>query len=116
MNVDYLAIGKRVKAYRKKMGVSQEMLSEKCDLTPAHFSHVETGNTKVSLPALVAIANALDVTMDDLLIDNLNRTKHVTMKEMNELLADCSDEESRALLCIMSASKDALRRIGKSAL
>ena len=109
MEIDYIAIGKRVKAFRQKLGMSQEALSEKSGLTPAHFSHVETGNTKVSLPSLVSIANALDVTMDDLLADNLPHTEHVTKKEMNELLSDCTDGEYRALLHIMTASKEAIR-------
>lgn len=109
MEVDYISIGKRVKQFRSKRGLSQEVVSELSGLTPAHFSHVETGNTKVSLPSLVKIANALDVTMDDLLTDNIPHTKHVTMKEMNDLLSDCTDGEARALLHILKAGKEALR-------
>lgn len=109
MEVDYISIGRRVKIFRQKRGLSQEKLSEMSGLTPAHFSHVETGNTKVSLPSLVSIANALDVTMDDLLSDSISHTKHVTMKEMNSLLSDCTDSEYRALLHIMQASKEAIR-------
>jgi transcriptional regulator with XRE-family HTH domain len=109
MEVDYISIGKRVKMFRQKQGLSQETLSEMSGLTPAHFSHVETGNTKVSLPSLVSIASALDVTMDDLLADSIAHTKHVTMKEMNSLLLDCTDSEYRALLHIMKASKEAIR-------
>lgn len=111
MEIDYIGIGKRVKYFRKKQGLSQEALSEMSGLTPAHFSHVETGNTKVSLPSLVSIANALDVTMDDLLVDSIPHTTHVTMKEMNDLLSDCTDAEARALLHIMAASKAALRKL-----
>lgn len=81
-------------------------------LTPAHFSHVETGNTKVSLPSLLQIAAALDVTLDDLVCDSLTHTKHVSMKEMDVLLSDCSDAEARALVTIAEAGKQALRTIG----
>ena len=111
MEVDYIGIGKRVKDFRLKRGLSQENLSELSGLTPAHFSHVETGNTKVSLPSLINIANALDVTMDDLLADSIPHTTHVTMKAMNELLSDCTDAEANALLHIMTASKAALRKL-----
>ena len=110
MDVDYIGIGKRVKLFRQKQGLSQEKLSEMSGLTPAHFSHVETGNTKVSLPSLLSIANALNVTMDDLLVDSISHTACVTMKEMNDLLADCSDTEQRALLHIMIACKESLRK------
>lgn len=111
MEIDYIGIGRRVRAFRLKRGLSQENLSELSGLTPAHFSHVETGNTKVSLPSLVNIANALEVTMDDLLADSLLHTAHVNMKAMNELLSDCSDKELNALLHIMIASKEALRKL-----
>lgn len=110
MEIDYIAIGKRVRKLRQQRGLSQEQLSERSGLTPPHVSHVETGNTKISLPSLVNIANALDATMDDLLADSISHTTHVTMKEMNDLLSDCSDSECRALLHIMTASKEALRR------
>lgn len=110
MVVDYIAIGKRIRKVRQRLGYSQEQLAEMSGLTPPHLSHVETGNTKVSLPSLVQIANALDVTMDDLLADSLPHTGHVAMKEMNDLLLDCSDSECHALLHIMAASKEALRK------
>lgn len=111
MKIDYISIGKRVKQFRASIGRSQEQLSEQAGLTPAHLSHIETGNTKVSLPSLVNLAEALGVTVDDLLVDSIVKTKHVSMKEMNDLLSDCSNAECRALLQIMEASKSALRTV-----
>ncbi len=109
MKIDYLAIGQRIRKFRLERGLTQERLSEMAGLTPAHFSHVETGNTKVSLPSLLQIAVSLDVTLDDLVCDNLTHTKHVSMKEMDTLLSDCSDAEARALVTIAAAGKQAIR-------
>lgn len=111
MEIDYIAIGARVRKFRLERGMTQERLSELSGLTPAHFSHIETGNTKVSLPSLLQIAVALDVTLDDLVCDNLAHTKHVALKEMDVLLSDCSDAETRALVTIAEASKKAIRDI-----
>lgn len=111
MEIDYTAIGGRVRKFRMERGMTQERLSELSGLTPAHFSHIETGNTKVSLPSLLQIAMALGVTLDDLVCDNLSHTKHVSLKEMDALLSDCSDAEVRALVTITEASKKALRTI-----
>lgn len=111
MEIDYMAIGSRVRKFRLERGMTQERLSELSGLTPAHFSHIETGNTKVSLPSLLQIAMALGVTLDDLVYANLVHTKHVALKEMDALLSDCTDAEARALVTIAEAGKKAIRTI-----
>lgn len=111
MTIDYNAIGRRIRKFRELRRRTQEWVAEHSDFTPTHLSHIETGNTKVSLPSLLRIANALDVTLDDLVYDNLPHTKHVSLKEMDALLADCSDEEARALVTIATASKEVIRKI-----
>ncbi len=43
MEVDYKAIGQRIKIARIKKGVTQETVADLIDITPAHMSNVETG-------------------------------------------------------------------------
>ena len=81
MEVDYKAIGQRIKIARIKKGVTQETVADLIDITPAHMSNVETGKTKVSLPTLIAIAKALSVSVDTLLCDNVITSKIVFEKE-----------------------------------
>lgn len=111
MEIDYHAIGLRIRAYRQERGVSQEVLSEWSDVTPAHFSHIECGNTKPSLPTLIRIANALDVSIDDLLCDNVEKSRHVRVKDVDSLLEDCTMQEIKALTEILAAAKKALRSL-----
>lgn len=108
MEIDYHAIGSRIRKHRLERGLSQEVVSERADLTPAHYSHIERGHTKPSLPTLVGIANVFDVSIDDLLCDNLSKSTHVRVKEINELLADCSGAEIKALVEVLAAAKKAL--------
>ena len=65
----YYEIGQRIRRYRKACGLSQEALAEKVGISATHMSHIETGNTKLSLPVLVNIAEALSVQTDALLYD-----------------------------------------------
>lgn len=67
MELDYKAIGKRIKIARIRADLTQEGLSAQVSLSPSHMSNIETGTTKVSLTTIVNIANALSVTVDDLL-------------------------------------------------
>ena len=47
--LDYKAIGKRVKIARIKADMKQEHVAEKSGLSPTHISNIETGTTKASL-------------------------------------------------------------------
>ena len=55
--MNYAKIGMRVRLFRQKRGLSQEQLAELADISVTHMSHIETGNTKLSLQVLVDIAN-----------------------------------------------------------
>lgn len=111
MGVDYAAIGRRIRQYRLERDLSQEVLSEKSDVTPAHFSHIERGNTKPSLPTLIRIANALEISIDDLLCDNVEKSRHVRVRDVDRLLEDCTPQEIKALTEILAAAKKALRSL-----
>lgn len=54
--MDYTAIGKRIRAQRLKLNLSQEELAEMAGISTVHMSHIETANTKLSLPVLVDLA------------------------------------------------------------
>lgn len=70
--MDYYEIGQRIRKMRKAHEFSQEELAEKIGISTTHMSHIETGNTKLSLPVLVAISLALEVQTDDLLFEAAN--------------------------------------------
>ena len=110
MEVDYKAIGQRIKIARIKKGVTQEAVADLIDITPAHMSNVETGKTKVSLPTLIAIANALSVSVDTLLCDNVIASKIVFEKEANDIFSDCDEYEVRFLVDLMKSAKIAFRK------
>ncbi|WP_396349603.1 helix-turn-helix domain-containing protein [Clostridium tetani] len=54
-------------------------------ITPQHVSNIETGNSCVSLPTLVAIANMLSVSVDESLCDIVVVSKPVFEKEASEI-------------------------------
>ena len=89
--MNYYEIGQRIRKFRKAYNFSQEQLAEKIGISTTHMSHIETGNTKLSLSVFVKIADALSVQTDELLYDipQINRTliKH----ELTELLDSCSN-------------------------
>lgn len=71
MELDYQAIGTRIRRFRKEQGLTQQLLAELSNQEPSNISHIERGATKLSLPTIVNIANSLGITVDDLLCDSL---------------------------------------------
>ena len=49
--INLLEIGKRITERRKKLGMTQEMLAEKGDLTPQFVSYAESGKRLLALLA-----------------------------------------------------------------
>ena len=45
MNIDYKAIGVRIKAARARKGVTQGYIAEVTGLSTPHISNIETGNS-----------------------------------------------------------------------
>lgn len=66
---DYESIGKRVRRARLEKRYSQEMLAEKINCSNNYISHIETGQTKVSLRILLQISYVLDLPLDYFLLD-----------------------------------------------
>ncbi|HBG2132403.1 TPA: helix-turn-helix transcriptional regulator [Clostridioides difficile] len=110
MEVDYKEIGKRIKIARIKKGITQESVAEEIDITPSHMSNVERGKTKVSLPTLINIANALSVNIDTLLCDNILTSKIVFEAEAKEIFDDCDEYEIRMLVNILKYMKEEVRK------
>ena len=109
MTLNYSLIGKRIKAARKEKGFSQSELSELIDKSAGYMSYIETGSKNPSLETLVQLANALDVTVDELLSDSLSATVPISNTEINRLFSDCSPYEKRIIILAMQALKEALR-------
>lgn len=110
VEIDYKAIGQRIKIARIKKGITQETVADLIDITPAHMSNVETGKTKVSLPTLIEIANALSVSVDVLLCDNVLASQNIFKGEAKEIFEDCDEYETRFLVDLLKCAKTAMRR------
>lgn len=110
MELDYKAIGKRIKIARIRADITQERLADLADLSPSHMSNIETGTTRVSLTTVVNIANALSVTVDDLLCDNVVRAKPQFENDIQILIDSCDDYEIRIVKDLLMAIISTLRR------
>lgn len=109
MEIDYVTIGKRIREIRTAKKWTQAKLAEESGIEPSNISHIERAATKLSLPTLIRIANALEVTLDELVYSNLIKCLHVSIGLIDDLLSDCSPDELKALAEVIKSIKHLLR-------
>lgn len=106
--MDYYAIGQRIRRFRKLRSLTQETLAEIVDISPTHVSHIETGVTKLSLPVIVKIADALDVRVDSLLYEEPRSGLSIAVDEIATILDSCTASQARFIAALVKAAKESL--------
>lgn len=66
----YKDVGLRVKAARKAVGMTQDVLSQHIGLMRPSVTNIENGNQRIQLHTLYAIAKVLDCPVSTLLSDD----------------------------------------------
>ena len=70
---DYYLIDQNIRKFRKAKRMSQESLAERIGISTTHMSHIETGNTKLSLPVLIELSQILEVSTDSIIFGDSGR-------------------------------------------
>lgn len=109
--MDYFKIRQRIRKYGKPRGLSQGQLAEETGISIVHMSHIETGNTKRSLPIFVSIAHRLDVQADELLSDE-GRSRRVAIREISKLLDTCTAKQLQILSEPVDTAKASMDKYG----
>lgn len=61
------SLGRKIFTRRKELGMSQNMLAEKLDISREHLAKIETAKRTVSLDLLIEIADSLNTKVRDLI-------------------------------------------------
>ena len=109
MSLNYKVIGKHIREVRQRNHLSQAMLSELVDKTPSYISYIESGIKSMSLDTFVLIANALGVSPDRLLMEQIISTERCASEEIALLLSDCSTYEMMIPLDVIKSLKASLK-------
>lgn len=67
--LDAVLVGNVIARFRKKKGISQEVLSGLADIGRTHLSAIERGERKPTLETLYRISCALDIKMSDIVLE-----------------------------------------------
>lgn len=110
--INYVLIGKRIRETRTQMKLSQAALAEMSGLSPRYISHIETACKKASLSSLVNIANAVGISVDEILYGNQTSYKSDYQLDIILLIEKCTPSEKRYLYLMISSIINILRDNG----
>ena len=98
--LNFEEIGKNIRASRIEQHYTQEYIADKIGVNVSHISNIENNRVKVSLTTLVAICNALNLTVDYIL-KNEYTASDSNDREILKELASCSPEKKEKILKII---------------
>lgn len=109
MEINYKNIGIRFKQERFNQNITQEKLAELSGVSVTHMSNIENATTKLSLPVLINIANALDCDSSILLFGNSTSNLNSSLLIISSILLDCTSDERIIIIDTIQALKNSLR-------
>lgn len=99
--MDGKAVGRRIKEAREKRHLTQEELAACIDISPTHVSVIERGTKIPRLDTFVAIANALEVSGDALLLDVVDHAAESQASDLSAALEGLPREEKLRILKVV---------------
>ena len=96
----------KLQELRKSRGMTQEELAEKVDISASHMSVVERGKKGVKVETLVNIANALDVSPNELLQDVAIHAQTDTANELTAKIMRLPADRRAVALNVLKALVD----------
>ena len=97
IELDFKKIGTRIQKLRTEKKMTQAELAEIIDTNQKHLSRIEGGYHRCSLDAIVAIAHALDVSVDYLIADGDDASNPSTLKVFLDDIKDMSPNQLEML-------------------
>jgi len=103
-----LLLGKRIREERHNRNLTLEQLAEKCDISSNFLGQLERGKNVPSLKSIIKIANALEVSIDGLLFDNLGKIsgQNHFINQVAEITKDFTTSQKQIIIEALKLLKD----------
>lgn len=101
--MDKKLVGKRIKEYRIKAGLTQEELAEKVGISPNYLSAIERGVKLVRLDKLVCVINEINCTADDILMDVIKKSYEKKTSVLLDTLSKLPEHEQKRIYEVINA-------------
>ena len=105
--LDYKIISKRIKNARKHANLTQAELAEKINISTNSIAKLETNLTTASLQTVINIANALNIDVNYLLLDEKAENQEGTGRDIffDSLISRLSQKDKDLIIHIINGLK-----------
>jgi len=103
--IDYTALGERIRQARRQAKLTQEYLAEAIALSVSHVGHIERGSRIPSIDTLFKISSTLHVSLDHLVLGDLS-AEYVLQSSIATALNEQDRLEPKTISSIIRALAD----------
>ena len=101
--MDKTALGQKIRQVRKRRGYTQRALAQIADVGGAYLGEVERGTKMPSLNMFIRLIEALDVSADYILRDELTSGKEYIYDEITQKLKNLTPKQRKTAADILDA-------------
>ncbi|MDO5398007.1 MAG: helix-turn-helix transcriptional regulator [bacterium] len=105
-NLDYVAVGRRIKKIRQKKQYSQQNIAEMTNISEKYISEIECGKKEGRLEIYARIAAALNVSIDEFVKDFVTADSTVFESNINSMYKQFGKTRREMLLAYMEFLND----------
>lgn len=101
--MDKISLGQKLREARSRKGYTQQVLAEKADIGNVYLGEIERGLKTPSLNSFVKLIEALELSADYVLRDELSSGKVYIYDEITEKLKDLTPRQRKTVADIIDA-------------
>lgn len=94
-------IGNKLLTFRKQKGLTQAEVAELAEISDRTYADIERGSTNMRMETLVSICKALNITPNQILIDDDNSLM-IEQEKLFKQLNSCKTKERETALKLLS--------------
>lgn len=101
--MDKATLGNKLREIRQKKHYTQQALAEKAGIGNVYLGEIERGMKMPSLNSFIRIIEALDVSADSILCEELSSGKAYIYDEITEKMHDLTPKQRKTAVDILNA-------------
>ena len=101
--MDKSALGQKLRQARQKKGYTQQALAKIADIGKVYLGEIERGAKMPSLNIFIKLTEALDISADYILRDELTSGKEYIYDEITQKLKDLTPKQRKTAADILDA-------------
>ena len=98
---DFVTIGNKLFAFRKRMGMTQAEVAEAAGLSDRTYADIERGTVNMRIETILRICDVLHITPDEILTEN-EPHKLSQQEEIWKRVEACSPKDKETALKLLS--------------